>query len=396
VANRISGHSVAVVSNDYSKMPFKVVIVGAGVAALEAAFGLRDQCGEDVAVTIVAPDREFVYRPMTVGEPFLYAPARRYPLDEIVADLHAELLSDRVGSVDRDRRILHTQTGQQLHYDALLLAPGARLRPRYRHALTIDDRQLYDQLHGLVQDVEGGYTRRVAFVVPSGKAWPLPIYELALMTATRAYDMCMDVSVTIATPEDAPLAIFGRIVSDGVRALLDEKGIATITSAHCEVPTPRSIEISPGSRHLTADRIIALPELVGPSVPGVGRDAPGGFIPVDPCCRVRGAERVYAAGDATDFAIKHGGVSAQQADVAAQAIAAFAGFGPEPAPFRPVIRGMLLTGGKPCYLSAHITGGHGTSSEFSDTPTWSPATKIAAKYLALYLADLDRGVGSVR
>ena len=66
--------------------------------------------------------------------------------------------------------------------------------------------------------------------------------------------------------------------------------------------------------------------------------------------RKLGGERI---GDATDFAIKHGGIAAQQADVAAQAIAALAGVAPEPAPFHPVIHGILLTGGKPRYLSAH-------------------------------------------
>jgi hypothetical protein len=55
-----------------------------------------------------------------------------------------------------------------------------------------------------------------------------------------------------------------------------------------------------------------------------------------------------------------------------------------------VIHGILLTGGKPRYLSAHVTGGHGSSSEITETATWSPATKIAAKYLAPYLEERDR------
>ena len=63
---------------------------------------------------------------------------------------------------------------------------------------------------------------------------------------------------------------------------------------------------------------------------------------------------------------------------------------PEPAPFHPVIHGILLTGGKPRYLSAHVTGGHGSSSQITEAPTWSPATKIAAKYLAPYLEKHDR------
>ena len=51
---------------------------------------------------------------------------------------------------------------------------------------------------------------------------------------------------------------------------------------------------------------------------------------------------------------------------------------------------MLLTGGKPLYLTAKITGGHGFSSELTDTPSWSPPSKIATKYLAPYLDALDR------
>jgi sulfide:quinone oxidoreductase len=221
-------------------------------------------------------------------------------------------------------------------------------------------------------------------------AWPLPIYELALMTARRAYDMQSDVSVTIATSEDAPLAIFGTAVSDAVRRLLDKHGVMTVTSAHCAVPEPGRVSIHPGGRMLHVDRVVALPQLSGPSTPGVPGGAQGGFIPIDTHCRVRGLERVFAAGDATDFAIKHGGIAAQQADTAAQAIAALAGAPIEPKPFHPQIHAILLGGDKPLYLSAHVTGGHGLSSQVSEEPTWSPPTKIAAKYLAPYLESRDR------
>ena len=40
----------------------------------------------------------------------------------------------------------------------------------------------------------------IAFVAPTAMPWPLPIYELALMTARRAYDMQTEVAITIATP----------------------------------------------------------------------------------------------------------------------------------------------------------------------------------------------------
>jgi sulfide:quinone oxidoreductase len=115
--------------------------------------------------------------------------------------------------------------------------------------------------------------------------------------------------------------------------------------------------------------------------------AENGFIRVDRFEQVPDAGPVYAAGDVTDFPVKHGGLGSQQADTAAASIAALAGAEVTPEPFNPVIYGMLLTGEAPLYLTAHITGGQGSSSEVSDTPTWSPPAKIHAKYLAQYLAE---------
>ncbi len=370
---------------------FRVLIAGGGVAALEAALALRELAGERVSTTMLSPSSEFVYRPLTVREPFAYTAARHYALDEIARDIGVELKQDAFKRLDPERRAVHTERGDRLSYDALLLALGATLRPRFEYAVTVDDQCLDEQLHGLVQDVEGGYVHKLAFVAGSPMPWPIPIYELALMTARRAYEMNIDMSITLVTPEDAPLAIFGSAVSEAVERLLEEHGILTLTSAHAEIPEPGQVSIHPGSRRLQVDRIVAMPQLLGHSTRGVPTRTEQGFIPVDVHCQVPGLERVYAAGDATDFAVKHGGIAAQQADTAAEAIAALAGAPVEPSEFHPVIRAILLGGDQPLYLSAHLTGGHGSSSQISDTPTWSPPTKIAAKYLAPYLEARDRG-----
>jgi sulfide:quinone oxidoreductase len=375
--------------NPSTHIPFRVLIVGGGVAGLETALALRDLAGERVATTLLAPAGEFVYRPMRVREPFGYSEARHYRLDDICRDIGADLVRDAFKWLDPDGRVVHTEAGEKLEYDALLLAPGATLRARFKHALTLDDSRLDEQLHGLIQDVEGGYVHKLAFISPTPMPWPLPLYELALMTARRAHDMNIDLSITLATPEGRPLAIFGLPASAAVGRLLEENGILFIPSAHCETPAPRGVSINPGSRRLQVDRVIALPELFGPSVPGVPLTAHNGFIPIGAHCKVTGLEHVWAAGDATDFAVKHGGIASQQADTAAEAIAALAGAPIEPKPFHPVIHGMLLGGQRPLYLSADITGGHGSSSEATET-TWSSGAKIAAKYLAPYLESRDR------
>jgi sulfide:quinone oxidoreductase len=364
----------------------RVIVAGGGVAALETTLALADLAPERTAVTVIAPNSEFLYRPMAVREPFAYGPAERYELAPIIRDAGAELLSGELASVDPDKQTVYTKTEQPLEFGALFLAVGAKAEPRYEHALTIDDRRLDETLHGLIQDVESDYVRSVAFVSPGRMAWQLPLYELALMTAGRAYDMDVELAVTILTPEDSPLAIFGDAASKAVSEQLEQSHIETINSVYCEIPRQGEVVVNPGGRRLRVDRVVALPELYGPSIPGVPAGEHG-FIRVDRDGRVPDDGPIYAAGDAIDFAIKHGGLASQQADAAAESIAALAGAEVTPQPFNPVIHGMLLTGDKPLYLTAHITGGQGFSSEVSDAPSWSPPTKIAAKYLAPYLAE---------
>src|ERR1035437_1102098 len=247
----------------------RVIIAGGGVAALETALVLADLAPEQTDVTVIAPNPEFVYRPMTVREPFAYGRARRYPLAEIVSDAGAELLEEELGWVDPGERTLPTETGKAIRYDALVLALGAHAHARYEHAVTIDDRQMDEALHGLIQDIEGDYIHSLAFVSPGRMAWPMPLYELALMTAGRAYDMGIELATTIVPPEDSPLAIFGSTASSAVAELLERAHIQTINSAYAEIPHCGEAVITPCDRRLQVDRVIALPELYGPGVRGI-------------------------------------------------------------------------------------------------------------------------------
>jgi sulfide:quinone oxidoreductase len=369
---------------------FRVLIAGGGVAAVEAALALRDQAGDRVSITLLAPGSELVYRPESVRAPFAHPGARRYPLEEIARDLGAELVTGQLAWIDAAAQIAYPKAGTPLSYDALLVAVGASMRRRFAHAITIDDRSLDEQLHGLVQDVEGGYARHIAFLVPEPMPWPLPTYELALMTAARAYDSNLDANVTVLTPEESPLGLFGHQASEAVAGVLAENRVEVVTRAHCEVVEPGHIAIHPGTGHLDADRIVALPQLTGPAIAGLPRDGTGGFIPIDRFCRVRSLQRVFAAGDATTFPIKHGGIAAQQADTAAAGIAALAGVAIDPEPAAPEIRAILLGGRRPLYLSAVVAGEYGTSSQASFEPLWSPAKKIAARYLTPYLESRDQ------
>jgi sulfide:quinone oxidoreductase len=212
-----------------------VVIAGGGVAALETALALADLAPDDTDVTVIAPNSEFVYRPMVVREPFAYGAAHRYPLESIVHDAGATLLCGELGWIDPARRTIHTKADEAIEYDALMLALGATVTKRYPHALTIDDRDLAQTMHGLIQDVEGGYIHKLAFVAPGRMAWPLPLYELALMTAGRAYDMGIELQATIVTPRAAPSRSLDRRLAAPWPSCSPAR-----TSRRSAPPTPRS------------------------------------------------------------------------------------------------------------------------------------------------------------
>ena len=102
-----------------------------------------------------------------------------------------------------------------------------------------------------------------------------------------------------------------------------------------------------------------------------------------------GAPNVYAAGDVTSFPVKQGGIATQEADVAAEAIAAAAGVAIEPAPFKPVMRGVLWTGAEPRYLYGRPAGGHGEVSQLSREPLWAEQDgKIVGRHLGRFLGGL--------
>jgi sulfide:quinone oxidoreductase len=370
---------------------FRAVICGGGIAAVEGLLRLRRLAGEAVEISLLAPNEELVMRPQAVREPFAYASAERYPLRRIVGDADADWVQDRLAWVDRDAREVHTGEAHGLPYDALLVAVGARLSPPYEHVTVFDDAHADETYRGLVQDVEEGYSRRLVFTFPPGPAYyPLPIYELALMTAERAYSMGIeDVEVHVVTPEPAPLAAFGSGASEAVGKLLRERRITVHPSSAAHVSGPGRVVVQPLGEEIEADRIVSMPQVSGPSIRGLPGD-PHGFIPIDRFARIAGEERLFAAGDATARPLKHGGLGAHEADVAAARIAALAGVEVEPARVAPVIHGMLLTGRRPVYLRARMVAGVGFESEVFAEPPWSPTDKVVAEELGPYLAELEK------
>jgi sulfide:quinone oxidoreductase len=357
-----------------------IVVVGGGAAALESVIALRTLLGAQPAITIVAPNAEFVYQPLTVLEPFQDVDMPRLPLHTFAKEFHAVYSRDSLAAVTPDRSV-ELVSGASLPFDKLLIAIGAPRVPVYPEAITFRGTADVEAIRTIVEAVDAGRVRRLAFVVPRGVAWALPLYELALMIAARRDDL----ELALVTPEDRPLGVFGARPSADVEQRVKDVGIRLVLRATVSVPDFHTVVVHPGGETIDCDRVIALPVTQGPRVWGVPSDADG-YIPIDPYGRVAGARDVYAAGDVTNFPLKQGGIACQQADAAAAHIAWSLGSEVEPEPFRPVLRGQLLTGDLPQYMRHDLTRRHESQEVSATHPLWWPATKMAGKHLSAYIA----------
>jgi sulfide:quinone oxidoreductase len=369
-----------------------VLIAGGGVAALEAALALRALAEDRVSVELLAPEPHFWYRPLAVAEPFEFGQVRRFELGALAAEAGATLTKGELVSVDGARHLAYTARGAAIPYSALLVACGAVPKEAIDGAITFRGPADKERIERLLAEIEAGKARTIVFAVPVGAVWSLPAYELALMTsAWVALRRIAGVTVGLATPEDEPLRLFGREASRAVRDLLDERGVVLHTRAYpAEARDGELLLVGDGI--VVADRVVALPRLQGPRIGGIPQSFEG-FVSVDEHGRVIGLDDVYAAGDITNFAVKQGGIATQQAEAAAETIASAAGVDLVPRPFRPVLRGLLLTGTGPRYLRGELSNGIEQASQASAEPLWWPPAKIVGRYLAPFLARVA-GVGT--
>ena len=319
-----------------------IVIAGGGVAGLEALLALRAMARDQARLTLIAPDADFSYRPLAVAEPFGLGRAHRVPLRRFAADADAELIVDAVVGVDDAARAVRLRDGGSRAFDALIAAPGGRPVAGVKGATTWWPGGDAESYGGLLRDIDEGYAKRIAIVVPPGAVWPLPAYELALMTAGEAKAMGYDdVRITVVTPEREPLTLFGRHASKAVAEELRWAGVDVAAGV-----VARGVEggvlLEPGGDRLDVQRVFAVPRIVGPALDGLPCDEEG-FILAGEDGRVQGAERTWAAGDGNASPVKFGGHATHQARIAATGVARLAGVVVDD-PGEAVLHGRLMTG----------------------------------------------------
>ncbi|MGI9539656.1 MAG: FAD-dependent oxidoreductase [Miltoncostaeaceae bacterium] len=366
-----------------------VLIAGGGPAALEAALALRHWAGGRVEVTLLAPSDRFIYPPLATREPFQPDPALARPLPVLASSAGANLHKGRLAAVDPVEHTVRTDDGEHLGFDALIVAVGARTGPALSPpALTFSAARDAVDVRTAVDDVArealSGEVARLAFVVPPGPGWALPAYELAL-AAARSLEMrgaTPVASVCLATPESRPLDIMGEVPSAAVAADLDAARVEFVSEFDARDYDGVGID-GLGGRRIRADRVVALPRVTGPEVPGLPQDYLG-FVPATwDDSRVPGIDGVFAIGDASGFPVKQGGLACQQAHLAASSICGDLGIRTDLGDWAPALRVALWTGTGHRYMRRELGGGHeesiGVTSDREEL--WSPAAKIAGRFL---------------
>jgi sulfide:quinone oxidoreductase len=372
-------------------MTHRVLIAGSGVAAVEAVLALRHGAGRGFEIELLAPTHALEHRPASVATPFgLAAPA---PLDlhDLARRYAVTLVTGELAAVDVGARTARLTSGDLRAYDHLLVAVGATAESAVPGSLLFSGPDAVPMVEWVLAEAGRGHRRQVVVVVPRAATWPLPAYELAIMMAAAVRSI-PEASVKVVTAEREPLWIFGDAAGVAMRELLAARDVELVAGATSVHVTNDVLWLESGQA-LIADTVLSLPRLCGPAIAGLPSDDDG-FIPTDAHGYVMGAERVLAAGDATTFPIKQGGLATQQADAAAATIAQALGAAIEAPPFAPVLRGLLLTGGAPLYLRAELDA-RGTRTkgsarrlrgEVSSRALWWPPGKIAGRYLAPYLS----------
>lgn len=364
-----------------------IVVAGGGPAAIEALLAVRALAGERVQLELIAPDTELVVRAYEVLAPFREGHEHRYRLAPIAADLGVRFTRDAVAAVDPQARAVTLRSGEQRSYEELVVAVGGRHVDAVAGAVPFRGARDASRLKTMLAESRSGQHRSVAFVVPGGHTWPLPMYELALHTSAWLAERGVGgVPLMLVSPEREPLSAFGSRASKEVAALVRSRGIEFISARPIRLDAGRLLLT--GARELSVEVAIALPRLEGPTIRGLPSDREG-FLPVDPCGRVRNARHVFAAGDATTFPVKQGGLATQQADAIAQQLAADAGASVQPELPRPVLRAVLFAGRERRYLQAELGDRLEETSTASAAPLWPEPGKLIGRYLAPYLDSLD-------
>ena len=287
----------------------RIVILGAGFAALSAARALRKRAPQ-ADISLVAPKPEFVYLPSLIWLPAGIRQGKDLivPLQHFLNKYRIGFISGSVtGLADGGRTVL-TDRGQ-VPNDALLIATGGRFlkgMPGIEHALTLcEGVPAAEEISRRIAAMPGG---SIAFGFGGNPQEPSamrggPMFELlfGVDTLLRQQGRRERFLLTFFNAAAEPGKRLGEKAVQNLLAEMKRRDIDTHLGEKILGFTERVVKTE--SAELPADLILFMPGLTGPAwaaQSGIELSA-GGFFPADDTCAVRGCEKVWVAGDAGSY-----------------------------------------------------------------------------------------------
>lgn len=170
---------MTVAEQDLSNVPptaeteFRVVIAGGGVGALEAILALHEYA-PGVDVELISPESEFTLKALSVALPFSGGEPRSIDLDSFCREHGATFRADGVAEVWGESQRVLTDSGEEIFYDALLMATGARRYPVLPGAHPFRGGPDVAWFSEMLEQLERGEVRSLVFAVPARVKWSLP------------------------------------------------------------------------------------------------------------------------------------------------------------------------------------------------------------------------------
>jgi sulfide:quinone oxidoreductase len=312
-------------------MPTRIVILGGGVGGtLTANLLARRLAGHDLSITVADRTGQHVYQPGWLYLPFgKEQPRNLVRAERGLLDRRVNLIVDDFTRIDPDRRLVVAEGGTALPYDFLVIATGSRNAPEDVPGLVEAGHHFYSaeaalKLGRALADFDGG-----RIIVGIGglpyRCPPAPLEFLLLLDAELRQQRRRDrVELLYTFPLGRAFTI--ESVAEFVAPILDERGIGVETFFNLETVDPARREItSLEGTTLNYDLLVMIPPHRGAAVvsaSGLGDEQ--GWLPTDRyTLAVKGHERLYALGDATDLPVSKSGSAAHfQAQVVAERIAA--------------------------------------------------------------------------
>jgi NADH dehydrogenase FAD-containing subunit len=309
-----------------------VVVLGGGFAGLETAFLLKHRLHDQISITIVSDEADFLFRPNTIYIPFGLDPDElRIPLGGPTSKQGIDFVHARVEDVDPTERLVRLAGRDPLPYDRLVIGTGASMRPSEvpglaEHANTIwtpmDMLALGQRLREIVERGKDGTVTRLLFLIPPNNKCSGPLYEMVQMVEThlRREGVRESVEITWTSSESAYIQAFGPKIHEVVEEEFHERHIDGRLQWVVDRVLPDRVLYTNGEE-VSYDVLVAFPPYVAALEYGALPHDDRGFLNVEHASRaVLGHPNIYAPGDAGDFPVKQAFLAFLQADAAAEAI----------------------------------------------------------------------------